>query len=254
MAAESEACLFKKPNRNRNIRKRSEPDEPEGSEPRSVPLEMMRELQRQRQRSRGVSLALTAGQGGEEPANVEEEEEGHGLESTFTAQSDAGEVDPNMLKYIEEQMRREEAAAGDMPVAKPVDDEDGLYTTPAHLQGRLPAKEDNSELEDANRWLAGIMEVPVAAEDKMRAMEETDSARRGVIARANEPRGGGKAQMVIPTNFNSNFHQHRREHAELKQAGKGGKGGRGGGRGRGRGATDYQALVDFRRHDRLKRH
>eukprot|EP00310_Coccolithus_braarudii_P023873 CAMPEP_0183357086 /NCGR_PEP_ID=MMETSP0164_2-20130417/45371_1 /TAXON_ID=221442 /ORGANISM="Coccolithus pelagicus ssp braarudi, Strain PLY182g" /LENGTH=262 /DNA_ID=CAMNT_0025530637 /DNA_START=12 /DNA_END=800 /DNA_ORIENTATION=- len=260
MADEEGAPVFKKPKRNRNIRKRSENDSAEGADEVSegaVSLEVLRELQRQRQRTRGVSLAPTAGQGGGDEGGEQEDEEGHGLDSTFTAQSNE-EVDPNMLKYIEEQMRREEAAAGDSSLSKTIDDEDGLYVTPAHLQGRLAPKEDNSELEDANRWLAGIMEVPISAEEKMAAIEETERAKRGMMAGRHQGKGKGP-QMTIPSNFNANFHQHRRENAILKQSqGKGGRGGGGGpNAGRGRFApatqTDGNALAQFRKNNHNRR-
>ena len=72
----------------------------------------MRELQKQRQRARGVTLEA---KGVDEEADAladgaaVEEKVDHSLDSTFTSQVDSGEVDPNMLKYIEEQMHRDAA-------------------------------------------------------------------------------------------------------------------------------------------------
>ena len=75
----------------------------------------MRELQRQRQRTKGVALDIRAEGGAAEEGGGEEGGDagdgGAGLDSTFTAQADASEVDPNMLRYIEEQMKNGDSAA-----------------------------------------------------------------------------------------------------------------------------------------------
>ena len=99
-------------------------------------------------------------------------------------------------------------------------DEDGLYVTPDHLQERLLAKSavQGKEIDDAQRWLAGIMEVPIGAEEKMEAIEQTELAKRKLMAQeAAAGRRGGGPQLSIPANFNANFHQHRRDAAQLKR-------------------------------------
>eukprot|EP00965_Chrysotila_dentata_P106674 3523511-Pleurochrysis_carterae.AAC.2 len=144
----------------------------------SVPLVVMRELQRQRQRTRGVTLEPKGGQEADEPQDTAEDD--HGLESTFTAQSDAGEVDPNMLKYIEEQMRKDEADGA--AAAKPADDEDGLYVTPAHLQGARMCHAPGhceallrllSAIRSAHFGGRGARHVPVAADLRACALLRT---------------------------------------------------------------------------------
>lgn len=143
----------------------------------------MRELQRQRQRAKGVTLEVkSSGDADDAGADDADDGEDHGLENTFTAQTDGGEVDPNMLRYIEEQMQKQggqsERAAGGAALD---DDEHGLYTTPAHLIGKVQSTEA-AELEDANRWLAGIQEVSLSAEDKMANIEQTELAKRKMMA------------------------------------------------------------------------
>ena len=147
--------VFKKPSRPKgNVRKRAAEAPPEqgdgdpagGSGP-SGSLEMMRELQRQRQRVKGVTLeargladavdeALAAEGKGEAEAN-------HSLDATFTSQTEGGEVDQNMLKYIEEQMQRSGAPAGDGLAAQsashsaPLDpEEEGLYALRLSLRDK----------------------------------------------------------------------------------------------------------------------
>ena len=92
--------------------------------------------------------------------------------------------------------------------------------TPDHLQERLLAKSavQGKEIDDAQRWLAGIMEVPIGAEEKMEAIEQTELAKRKLMAQeAAAGRRGGGPQLSIPANFNANFHQHRRDAAQLKR-------------------------------------
>ena len=184
----------------------------------------MRELQQQRQRSKGVTLEPRGDQDLEAAAAGLE----RSLDSTFTSQTDGGgEVDPNMLRYIEEQMRKEGGGGGGggwwrrrRAAAAAATDEDGLYVTPDHLQERLLAKSavQGKEIDDAQRWLAGIMEVPIGAEEKMEAIEQTELAKRKLRAPAAAAgRRGGGPQLSIPANFNANFHQHRRDAAQLKR-------------------------------------
>lgn len=228
---------------------------------RSVSLELMKELQRQRQRAKGVTLE-PKGDAAEAAAGAEDEEgQDLSLDTTFTAQTDAGEVDPNMLKYIEEQMQKEEDAPKRASSAFDADDEE-LFATPAHLKKRhesasLPAAA--LEAEDANRWLAGIVEVSLAPEDKMAAIEATELAKRKLMAAKASARAssGPEVSMEIPANYNANFHKHRQESKHLMKS-KGGGGPGGGGMGGKHSsdpslASDGKAMAQFRAHDRNKR-
>lgn len=270
--------MFKKPAARRaNVRKRSvaevEDAEAEGA---SMSLEAMRELQRQRQRTKGVTLeakgmldevdeALATGT--EQAASAAAE---GGLDSTFTSQTDAGEIDVNMLKYIEEQMHGGgdgEGEDGEKRRGLLNPEEAELYTTPSHLVGVVPGGAEADSTEDsANRWLAGIMEVPLGTEDKIASIEATENAKRSMMEthakkrafhEREEARGGHK--MEVPGNYNSNFHQHRRENAMAQRAKFGG--GKGGGKGGDRHgqttgpgakgmATDSAAFGRFRAHER----
>jgi len=182
-------------------------------------LVVMRELQKQRQRSRGVTLEAKGD--GVADAAAEEEEEDAGLDSTFTAQVDEGEVDPNMLRYIEEQMRKEGGGEG-VSGSAAADDED-LYVTPAQLQerilhGRSKIKQKEEGEEDANRWLAGISEVELPAEDRIANIEATEAAKHRMMQeRAQRMASASGPAMNIPTNFNSNFHAHKREMVQARQ-------------------------------------
>lgn len=267
MSEESEeAVVFKKPFRRGNMRKRERAvDEPEeAADGTSMSLEMMRELQKQRQRSKGVTLeakgALEEVDEALAGGSTDLAAEG-GLETTFTSQTDSGEIDHQMLKYIEEQMQGGGDEAGGSEQRKvAIDPEEAeLYTTPANLIGVVPGGAEADVTEDsANRWLAGIMEVELSTEDKIASIEATEKAKRMMMerhackAKTKEASGDAHA-MVVPANYNSNFHQHRRENAIARKAQFGGKGqGKGGGGGKGQGnmASDSAAFGRFRAHER----
>ena len=214
----------------------------------------MKELQRQRKREKGVTLELKGTDGAPvEKLDPDDEARDMNLDNTFTAQTDAGEVDPNMLKYIEEQMEKGEDGAPKRANAFDADDEE-LFATPAHLK-RMKSDINLTEAEDAGRWLAGIVEVQVAPEDKMAAIEATENAKRKLME-ARAKRGAPMpSAMDIPSNFNSNFHKHRREGAQMIKS----KGSGGGGPGHTNQpsdpnlASDGRAAAVFRANDRNNR-
>lgn len=266
---------------------------------------MMRELQKQRQRARGVTLEPKAAVDAvdeEEAADQEEEEEEkyglqyrakpseHALESTFTSQAEAAAVDPMMLKYIEDKLREER---GDLPAsaaaaggsgeggekaaarAAAAAEEAELYRLPSHLLAGRGGAVQETEDPAAGRWLTGIAEVSLGAEARMAAIEATESAKRAMMEKQmdrqrqkhEDANREGAHKLIVPGNFNSNFHEHRREHAIAQKAaatggrgggGGGGRGGGGGGGGRGGGdgsknlAGDAAAYGRFRTNERNK--
>ena len=233
-AAAEPVVVFKKPSRPKGggkIRKRALSPPPEAEDAAAGgssvgTLEMMREMQRQRQRAKGVVLeAKGIGDEVDEAlATAADDEPQGGLDSTFTSQADSGEVDQNMLKYIEEQMQGGGEKSAQPPKPALDAEEEALYKTPAHLLGHLAAPTFAAE-ESAQRWLAGINEVPLGTEAKMDAIEATECAKEKLAqqARAKEAaRAAGASRPELPGNYNSNFHLHRRENsAASKEANKG---------------------------------
>jgi hypothetical protein len=169
--------------------------------------------------AKGEGAAEAAAEGDEAGASA-------GLDSTFTAQMDEGEVDPNMLRYIEEQMRKE--GGGEGPGGAAAADDDELFVTPAQLEARIAlgrsrqlqkeAGHAAGEVEDANRWLAGIAEVELPAEERIANIEATEAAKHRMMEeRAKRLAQCGGPAMSIPNNYNANFHAHRRETAQARQ-------------------------------------
>ena len=265
-----DAPVFKKPSRKANIRKRERAEEAAEDGPSvgatTSSLEVMRELQRQRQRAKGVNLDPTTNNTAEE-AVVEAADEGvsatQGLEVAFTSQADTGDIDQNMLNYIEEQMQggSQQADAGAQGGGVLDAEEAELYTTPAHLLGNFTSNEPDAAENSANRWLAGIMEVPLSTSDKIASIEQTEAAKRKMMVQQHERHASHAAEqareghkMVVPANYNSNFHQHRRENAISKKAQMGGSKPQDGNSSSMKGtASDSAAFSRFRNYERGKK-
>lgn len=224
--------------------------------PPGASLEIVRELQRQRHRVKGVVLeAKRLGDAVQEALAVPTNDDHLKLESTFTSQTEsAGEVDHSMLRYIEEQMQ---PGSHIQQAAPELDEEDGLYKTPCHLQSHLVAPAFAAE-ESAQRWLAGINEVVLGTEAKMEAIDATEAAKWQVADTSAEraaAAAAGGVRTEIPANFNSNYHMHRREFAAAKKVARPGgtKGGQAGRRGKDV-AGDASSYAQFKSNERIKRH
>ena len=278
-----DAPVFKKPasrpkgnirKREREVVKEDDDDQPkpeassEGAYDTSTTLELMRELQKQRQRAKGVTLAAKGMLDEVDEALASEKADAaaaadSGLDSTFTSQTDSGEIDHNMLKYIEEQMQGGGGAgsSGEGGQKRQLNAEEAdLYTTPSHLIGVVPGGAEADSTEDsANRWLAGIMEVPLGTEEKIATIEQTEEAKRLMMEKQRAKKEfqqrdrSSEHQMKVPGNFNANFHQHRRENAMEKKLQSGGRpsaphgAGKGGPSGT---ASDSAAFGRFKSHER----
>jgi len=94
--------------------------------------------------------------------------------------------------------------------------------------------------------------VSLSTEDKIAAIEETERAKRKLMAKQFAKRDQQQVKMSIPTNFNSNFHMHRRETAILRKESRQ-QGGSGGMQKHPSGpptASDNNAVQAFRRNER----
>ena len=104
--------------------------------------------------------------------------------------------DPNMLRYVEEELAKRRAGdattrddvRADAPAPTPRD-EDSLWDVPANLAATR--REDD---ESAARHMTGIVEVQLPMEYKMRNIEETERAKRAILERARGDEGDAAAR------------------------------------------------------------
>lgn len=191
----------------------------------------LRDLQKLRQRQRGVASMPVAtsqdthGLREEQGNNAAGGEIVADLGSTFTQETAAGrELDPNMLQYIEEAMGQKQGVTDTKPPVP--DDELDLYKAPGNLLPHKSAEAGAAQesREDAQRWLAGIEEIPLAPEEKLQSVEETEKAKARLLENLEAkmrappgtvPRTTADVDLSARGNVASNFQLHRKSALRL---------------------------------------
>ncbi|CAN1140384.1 Protein COP1 SUPPRESSOR 2 [Linum perenne] len=293
--------------KNRNFRKRNFPEEEEETrnpqptnpdvddddeeEERRLALEEVKFLQKQRQRKYGIpalppsqslssSLSKKLADSNDAAAAAAAASAGGGdgekeelvLQDTFAQETAVMVEDPNMLKYVEQELAKkrgknldnEAQAENELKQA-----EDELYKIPEHLK----VKKRNSE-ESSTQWTTGIAEIQLPIEYKLKNIEETEAAKK--LLQEKRLMGRAKSDLNIPSSYSADYFQRgrdyaeklRKEHPELYKEGKssreeaggskpadnnaeaGGGGGGGGAAARREAATDQIMLERFRKRER----
>lgn len=217
----------------KNFRKRSleadDEDEDHEEGRLSLTLEEVKFLQRQREKKSGIPALLTqapSAVAGSIAAikptssgfsrNVNDKTEGDVekddlvLQDTFAQETAVMVEDPNMLRYVEQELaKRQGRNFGD---ANQVENdvkraEDELYKIPEHLKVKKRSSEENS-----TQWTTGIAEVQLPIEYKLRNIEETEAAKK--LLQEKRFVGHSKAESSIPSSFSADFFQRGRDHAE----------------------------------------
>ncbi|XP_068660112.1 protein COP1 SUPPRESSOR 2 [Aristolochia californica] len=204
----------------KNFRKRTlDPDndaESENEEERKSALEEIKFLQKQRERKRGLPAMPTAQTAGSAVRKGTDKNEGDGekeelvLQDTFAQETAVTVEDPNMLKYVEQELSKKrgkniDANNQDESDLKRADDE--LYVIPEHLK----VKRRNPE-ESSTQWTTGIAEVQLPIEYKLRNIEETEAAKK--LLQDKRLVGKPRTEMTIPSSYSADFFQRGRDYAE----------------------------------------
>ncbi|CAN6467136.1 unnamed protein product [Victoria cruziana] len=207
----------------KNFRKRrAEEDDhaSEDEEERRLALEEVKFLQRQRERKSGIP-AIPIAQTVAVVPKPSEKNEGDGekeelvLQDTFAQETAVTVEDPNMLKYVEQELAKKRGKnvrtsnQADKE-AKPAEDE--LYIIPEHLK----VKRRNSE-ESSTQWTTGIAEVQLPIEYKLRNIEETEAAKK--LLQDKRFAGRTKSDSSIPSSFSADYFQRGRDYAEKLRRG-----------------------------------
>ncbi|KAF3616370.1 putative myricetin O-methyltransferase-like, partial [Capsicum annuum] len=223
----------------RNFRKRSIVDdgeenssakdnnESDDEQERRLALEEVKFLQKQRERKLGVpaisstTSQVTAGGGGNSSSGglvrkVNDKGEGDGekdelvLQDTFAQETAVMEEDPNMLRYVEQELAKKRGKNVD--VADQVENEvkraeDELYKIPEHLK----VKRRNSE-ESSTQWTTGIAEIQLPIEYKLKNIEETEAAKK--LLQEKRLMGRAKTESSIPSSYSADYFQRGKDYAE----------------------------------------
>ncbi|KAK9127339.1 hypothetical protein Syun_016136 [Stephania yunnanensis] len=203
----------------RNFRKRSfEEDEgineSDGEEDSRLALEEVKFLQKQRERKSGIpaipSLRTTG-----VAVKLSDKNEGDGekeelvLQDTFAQETAVTVEDPNMLKYVEQELAKikgKNVAATNQDEDNLTRVEDELYVIPEHLK----VKRRNSE-ESSTQWTTGIAEVQLPIEYKLRNIEETEAAKKLLQGKRLVSRM--HTDLSIPSSYSADYSQRGRDYA-----------------------------------------
>ncbi|XP_059439035.1 protein COP1 SUPPRESSOR 2 [Corylus avellana] len=235
--------------RKKNFRKRSVEEEAEGEghphvksddeQERRMALEEVKFLQKQRERKSGIPAVASNASSSSSSKTTGGLSVGFGVGFAKvgghrdSAKSDAGGApdadkedlvlhdnfaqetavmveDPNMVKYVEQELAKKRGRKID-PTDQVENDlkraEDELYKIPDHLK----VKRRNSE-ESSTQWTTGIAEVQLPIEYKLRNIEETEAAKK--ILQERRLMGRTKSEFTIPSSYSADYFQRGRDYAE----------------------------------------
>lgn len=210
----------------RNFRKRSIEieDEDEDCESRStLSLEEVKFLQRQREKKSGIPAlptpapsAAAVGSTSSLARNLNDKNEGDiekddlVLQDTFAQETAVMVEDPNMLRYVEQELAKKRGKSIDTEdqVENEVKRaEDELYKIPEHLKVKKRSSEENS-----TQWTTGIAEIQLPIEYKLKNIEETEAAKK--ILQEKRIVGRTRSDSSIPSSFSADFSQRGKDYAE----------------------------------------
>ncbi|KAJ4825587.1 Protein COP1 SUPPRESSOR 2 [Turnera subulata] len=188
----------------------------EDEEERRLALEEVKFLQKQRERKSGIPALPTVQTGAVVSNRVTEKNDGDGekeelvLQDTFAQETAVMVEDPNMLRYVEQELakkRGKNVNASDQVENDLKRAEDELYKIPEHLK----VKRRNSE-ESSTQWTTGIAEVQLPIEYKLKNIEETEAAKK--LLQEKRLMGRAKSEISIPSSFSADYFQRGRDYAE----------------------------------------
>lgn len=196
-------------------------------------LEEIKFLQKQREKKSGIPAILAANQGaasgGVGAANagggggsgglvskvsdkneVDGEKDELVLQDTFAQETAVMVEDPNMLRYVEQELAKRRGK--NIDEANQVENEikhaeDELYKIPEHLK----VKRRNSE-ESSTQWTTGIAEIQLPIEYKLRNIEETEAAKK--LLQEKRLMGRTKTDSSIPSSYSADYFQRGKDYAE----------------------------------------
>lgn len=191
---------------------------------RRLVLEEVKFLQKQREKKSGIpaipatvqGTVVAAGCSGALVLNkASEKNEGDGekdelvLQDTFAQETAVMVEDPNMLRYVEQELakKRGKNISANHAENEIKHAEDELYNIPEHLK----VKRRNSE-ESSTQWTTGIAEIQLPIEYKLRNIEETEAAKK--LLQEKRLTGRVKTDSSIPSSYSADYFQRGRDYAE----------------------------------------
>jgi len=214
-------------NRRKNFRKRaaSSESEDELSEAKSLAepndsatndaIELAKQLKELRKRPRGLVGDVTKDSSSSKTSSssTENNEQHKGglidLKSNFLAESQKGDIDRQMLNFIETELKKHRGESVDILPTKN-DPEQNLFQLPKHLNVHSVVKGDDMM---SQQMLEGIPEVDLGLANKIRNIEATEAVKQKLREEARQCNLQDATYNVkgfVPNNVTVNFVQHNR--------------------------------------------
>lgn len=131
-----------------------------------------------------------------------------GIGTQFSAETNIGDTDEEMMKFIEEQLKKKkgiEVDSKDEANKYLTPEEAAILALPAHLRESSTKK---SEEMLSNQMLNGIPEVDLGIESKIKNIEATEEAKQKLLADQRSKKD--LPSQFVPKNYAVNFVQHNR--------------------------------------------
>ncbi|KAK8960952.1 hypothetical protein KSP40_PGU021749 [Platanthera guangdongensis] len=186
-------------------------------------LEEVKFIQKQRERKVGIPALPIVQSSTTAPSSAEGdgEKEDLVLQDTFAQETAVIVEDPNMLKYVEQEIAKKRGKKIDYGEKTDKDPMDELYAIPEHLK----VKKRNSE-ESSTQWTTGIAEIQLPIDMficvlcfryKLRNIEETEAAKK--ILQEKRLIGRTKSEANIPSSYSADFFHRGQDYAEKLRKG-----------------------------------
>lgn len=158
------------------------------------------------------ALLESGGGGGGGGGDADKDKDDLVLQDTFAQETAVMVEDPNMLKYVEQELAKKRGRKVDATADQVDNDlkraEDELYKIPDHLK----VKKRNSE-ESSTQWTTGIAEVQLPIDFKLRNIEETEAAKK-LLQEKRLMGSRTKSDFSIPSSYTADYFQRGRDYAE----------------------------------------
>ncbi|XP_078436230.1 integrator complex subunit-like protein isoform X2 [Wolffia australiana] len=135
------------------------------------------------------------------------------LQDTFAQETAVTVEDPNMVKYVEQELAKQRGKNVNGEAVQLAESElkrleDELYAVPDHLK----LKRKNPE-ESSTQWTTGIAEVQLPIEYKLRNIEETEAAKK-LLQEKTLMASRAKLDLHIPSSYSADYSQRGKDYAE----------------------------------------
>lgn len=132
-----------------------------------------------------------------------------GIGTQFSAETNIGDTDEEMMKYIEAQLKKRKGIEVDNKDGESnkylTPEEAAILALPAHLRESSTKK---SEEMLSNQMLNGIPEIDLGIESKIKNIEATEEAKQKLLADQKSKKD--LPSQFVPKNYAVNFVQHNR--------------------------------------------